>query len=67
MIQAFGTNLYNSKEVAELLGVTRETLASYAKRAGVADRRVQRVRYYTEDEIRQIIRVPGGEAPGEEK
>lgn len=53
-----GVNLYTATEVSHLLGVTRETLGLYAKRAGIADRRIQRVRYYTEEEIRKILQIP---------
>jgi len=59
MIQSLGVNLYTATEVSDLIGVTRETLGLYAKRARVPDRRIQRVRYYTEEEIRQILQIPG--------
>lgn len=58
MIQSLGVTLYTATEVAELIGVSRETLGLYAKKAGVPDRRIQRVRYYTEEEIRQILQIP---------
>lgn len=59
MIQSFGVNLYTATEVSEIIGVTRETLGVYAKRAGIPDRRIQRVRYYTEEEIRKVLQIPG--------
>ena len=57
--ESLGVNLYSATEVSELIGVSRETLGLYAKRAGIPDRRIQRVRYYTEEEIRQILQIPG--------
>lgn len=57
MIQYLGTTFYSATEVAKLLGVSRETLGNYSKKALLKDRRIQRVRYYTEDEIRQILQV----------
>lgn len=59
MIEALGQKLYTATEVAVLLGVTRETLGRYAKRAGVPKRVLQRVRYYTEEEIRSLLQIPG--------
>lgn len=59
MIQSLGVNLYTATEVSELIGVTRETLGTYAKRAEIKDRRIRRVRYYTEEEIRQLLQIPG--------
>lgn len=58
MINQLGIKLYSATEVSSLLGISRETLLHYSKRAGVQDRRVSRVRYYTEDEIRKILQVP---------
>lgn len=61
MIQSetLGVNLYTATEVSEIIGVSRETLGLYAKKAGIPDRRFQRVRYYTEEEIRQVLQIPG--------
>lgn len=64
MVTTLGVNLYSSREVADLIGITIETLGSYAKRAGIRDRRIQRVRYYTEEEIRQILQIPSGRDTG---
>lgn len=58
MIEAMGLRLYTATEVARLIGVSRETLGQYAQRAGVAKRIIQRVRYYTEEEIREILQIP---------
>lgn len=58
MINQFGIKLYSATEVSSLLGISREALLLYSKRAGIQDRRVSRVRYYTEDEIRKILQVP---------
>lgn len=60
MIQSstLGVNLYSATEVSDLIGVSRETLGLYAKKAEIPDRRIQRVRYYTEEEIRQILQIP---------
>jgi len=55
MIVSLGVKLYSATEVATLIGVTRETLGLYAKKAGIADRRISRVRYYTEEEIKQVL------------
>ncbi len=62
MIETLGQRLYSASEVAVLLGVSRETLGLYAKKAEIKDRRIQRVRYYTEEEIRRILQLPGQEA-----
>ena len=59
MINQLGIKLYSATEVSSLLGISRETLLHYSKRAGVQDRRISRVRYYTEEEIRKILQVPG--------
>ena len=59
MIQALGHKLYSATEVSLLIGVSRETLGIYAKKAGIPDRRKQRVRYYTEEEIRRVLQIPG--------
>lgn len=59
MIETFGQKLYTASEVATLIGVTRETLGLYAQKAGVKDRRIKRVRYYTEEEIRDLLQIPG--------
>ena len=58
MINQFGIKLYSATEVSSLLGISREALLLYSKRAGIQDRRVSRVRYYTEDEIRKRLEVP---------
>ena len=58
MINQFGIKLYSATEVSSLLGISREALLLYSNRAGIQDRRVSRVRYYTEDEIRKILQVP---------
>ena len=60
MIETLGQKLYTATEVSLLLGVSRETLGLYAKRAGIPDRRIKRVRYYTEEEIRGVLQRPGG-------
>ena len=59
MIETFGQNLYTATEVALLIGVSRETLGLYAKKAGIPDRRIRRVRYYTEGEIQRVLQIPG--------
>lgn len=59
MIEALGEKLYTATEVSILLGVSRETLGLYAKKAGVPKRILQRVRYYTEEEIRTLLQIPG--------
>lgn len=59
MIETFGQNLYSATEVALLIGVSRETLGLYAKKAGIPDRRIKRVRYYTEGEIQRVLQIPG--------
>lgn len=55
MVQDQGINLYSASEVAILMGVSRETLGIYAKRVCLHDRRISRVRYYTEEEIKQLL------------
>lgn len=59
MIQTGGQKLYTATEVSLLLGVTRETLGLYAKEAEIPDRRILRVRYYTEGEIRKVLETQG--------
>lgn len=59
MIIAGGQKLYTATEVSLLLGVTRETLGLYAKESGIPDRRIMRVRYYTEGEIRKVLQTQG--------
>lgn len=66
MIETMGVKLYTATEVARLIGVSRETLGLYAQRAGVAKRIIQRVRYYTEPEIREILQIPGQPGRAEE-
>ena len=44
MINQLGIKLYSATEVSSLLGISRETLLHYSKRAGVQDRRESRVR-----------------------
>ena len=58
MINQFGIKLYSATEVSSLLGISRESLLLYSKRVGIQDRRISRVRYYTEEEIRQILQAP---------
>lgn len=59
MIETLGQKLYSATEVSLLLGVSRETLGLYAQKAGVPKRILRRVRYYTEEEIRTILQIPG--------
>lgn len=59
MIQTGGQKLFTATEVSLLLGVTRETLGLYAKEAEIPDRRILRVRYYTEEEIRKVLETQG--------
>ena len=59
MIETFGQKLYTATEVSLLLGVSRETLGIYARKAGVPKRILQRGRYYTEEEIRTLLQIPG--------
>lgn len=59
MIDTFGKRLYTATEVSLLIGVSRETLGIYARKAGVPKRIIQRVRYYTEEEIRSLLQIPG--------
>ena len=59
MIETLGEKLYTATEVAILLGVSRKTLGLYAQRAGLSKRILQRVRYYTEEDIRSILQIPG--------
>ena len=59
MIETFGQKLYTATEVSLLIGVSRETLGIYARKAGVPKRIIQRVRYDTEEEIRTLLQIPG--------
>ena len=59
MIETFGQKLYTTTEGSLLIGVTRETLGLYAKKAGVPKRIIRRVRYYTEEEIQTLLQIPG--------
>lgn len=66
MIEALGLKLYSADEVASLLGVGRETLSKYSQIAGVEKRLLNRVRYYTEEDIKKILLRPVG-TPGRKK
>ena len=59
MIETLGQKLYTATEVSVYLGVCRETLSNYARKAGLPKRVIQRVRYYTEEEIRTLLQIPG--------
>lgn len=59
MIVSGDTKLFTATEVSLLLGVTRETLGLYAREAKIPDRRIVRVRYYTEEEIRRVLQTQG--------
>ncbi len=58
MIEALGQKLYTGTEVSLLLGVSGDTLRIYAKKSGVPKRVIQRVRYYTEEDIRSLLQIP---------
>ena len=57
MIQTAEGKLYTATEVSLCLGITRKTLGTYSKTAGIPDRRIQRVRYYSEGEIQTLLRI----------
>jgi DNA-binding transcriptional MerR regulator len=57
MITIGGENLYTATEVAKLFGVTNETIGLYAKKAGIVARRISRVKYYTEEEIKGLLQI----------
>lgn len=57
MINTLGQNLYSITEVSSLLGIRRETLSEYAKRVKIEGRRINRVKYFTEEEIKTILRL----------
>ena len=59
MIETLGEKLYTSREVSVYLGVCLSTLANYAKKAGIPRRFIQGTRYYTEEEIRTLLKIPG--------
>ena len=59
MIETQGLKLYTSQEVSRLLGIGYPTLVRYARKAGVPRRIRNRVRYYTEEEIRTLLQIPG--------
>lgn len=59
MIETLGEKLYTSREVSVYLGVCLSTLANYAKKAGIPRRFIQGQRYYTEEEIRSLLKIPG--------
>ena len=58
MIETFGQKLYTATEVSLLIGVSRETLGIYARKAGVPKRIIQRVRYYSEEDLKQMCGLP---------
>ena len=60
MIEALGQRLYSSQEICLLLGVCRDTLVTYARRAKLPRRIIQRVRYYSEADLRKILQIPKG-------
>lgn len=55
MIHTNGQNLYSATELAELIGITKETLGLMAKQANITARRIWRVKYYTEEEFRSLL------------
>ena len=59
MIETLGQKLFSSQEVSVYLGVCKTTLGNYAKKAGVPRRFIHGVRYYTEEEIRTLLQIPG--------
>ena len=59
MIETLGEKLYTSREVSVYLGVCLSTLANYAKKAGIPRRFIQGQRYYTEEDIRTLLQIPG--------
>ena len=59
MIETLGEKLYTSREVSVYLGVCLSTLANYAKKAGIPRRFIQGQRYYAEEEIRTLLKIPG--------
>lgn len=59
MIETLGEKLYTSKEVSVYLGVCTTTLGTYAKKAGIPRRFIHGTRYYTEEEIRSLLKIPG--------
>ena len=50
--------LYSLDEVATLFGVCRETIRLRSKQAGLKRRIVQRVRYYSEEDLKQMCGLP---------
>ena len=59
MIETLRKKLYTSKEVSVYLGVCPSTLGTYAKKAEIPRRFIHGVRYYTEEEIRSLLQIPG--------
>ncbi len=67
MIETLGQKLFSSQEVSVYLGVCKTTLGSYAKKAGIPRRFIHGVRYYTEEDIRTLLQIPGQRGTREEK
>ena len=55
--------LYSLDEVAILFGVCRETIQNRSRKAGVPRRIVHRVRYFSEEDLRQMCNY---DRPGRE-
>lgn len=48
--------LYNTEDIALLLGVCRRTIEKRSRQAGLQKRIIHRVRYYSEEDIRQMFK-----------
>lgn len=53
-INIFGSELYGLEEIAEILGLSRETVANYARRGLIETRRIGRKYYATREAIAEI-------------
>lgn len=57
MIVEKGNLLYSGEDVAKLFGVCRQTIVNRARQAGLKRRIVQRVRYFTEEDVCRLQRL----------
>lgn len=62
MIEIDNDKFYTKKEVSEVLGVTPLTLSTYSKKYKVFPMKLGKVCYYSEPQIREIIKARTDEA-----
>lgn len=56
MREILGEKLYTTQEVAELLGVSVETIRNYEKKEFLSSIRLSGKKYWNEDSVRKFLR-----------